>query len=395
MTAVIGDGTTAASRAGARWRRWRWVLVVLGVVLVAGVAALLPEPRTSGTPLAPDNPGDDGAMAVAEVLGEQGVRVEYVRGTVAALAAADAGSTLLISSDAMLSTEQVRELADSPADLVLLDAPVLAAAVTEGRMGFGYPGPDQAMSRQTAQCADPDARVAGAVRTGGAGLNGVSGARSDTLCFPLGDDRFAYGSTEAGGRRVDLFGDSLLFSNARVTDEGNAALALRALGRHDHLVWYIPEAGDTGAIRGQDAGAGLTALLPPQAVALGLLSVLVLLALAVWRGRRLGPVVSERLPVVVRAAETTRGRARLYRRGRAYGHAAAALRAGAADRCARRLGLPASAAPEHVISALARATGWDERTIGELLYGPPPTDDAGLRSLARRLDEMESEVHHP
>ena len=37
-------------------------------------------------------------------------------------------------------------------------------------------------------------------------------------------------------------------------------------------------------------------------------------SLALWRGRRLGPVVDEPLPVVVRAAETTEGRARLYRR---------------------------------------------------------------------------------
>ena len=34
----------------------------------------------------------------------------------------------------------------------------------------------------------------------------------------------------------------------------------------------------------------------------------------------------------------------------------------------------------------------DEEVAG-LLYGPPPKDDAGLAQLARRLDELESEVH--
>ncbi len=389
---VLGDGTTARSRAAGRWRRLRWVLVVVGVALVAGLAALLPGPRTSATPLAPDNPGDAGAMAVAEVLRDQGVRLDYVRSTGEALAAADADSTLLVTTDLVLNTDQVGALVDSPADLVLVDSPVLAAAATEGTLGFGYPAGDVALARHTAQCPAPDAQAAGAIRTGGVGVNGVTGNRSTTLCFPLGDGSYGYGSTEVDGRRIDLLGDSLLMSNDRVTDEGNAALALRTLGRHEHLVWYVPTSGDSSAAAAP--GGGVTALLPPQAVQLGLVGLLVVLALAVWRGRRLGPVVSERLPVVVRSAETTRGRARLYRRGRAYGHAAAALRAGAADRCARRLGLPPSASPEHLVGALARATGRDEHTIGALLYGPPPTDDSGLRSLTHHLDELESEVHH-
>ena len=45
-----------------------------------------------------------------------------------------------------------------------------------------------------------------------------------------------------------------------------------------------------------------------------------------WRARRLGPVVEEPLPVVVRAAEVTEGRARLYRRAKARDRAANELR---------------------------------------------------------------------
>jgi hypothetical protein len=40
-----------------------------------------------------------------------------------------------------------------------------------------------------------------------------------------------------------------------------------------------------------------------------------------------------------------------------------------------------------------RATGRSSDEVAALLYGPPPTDDVGLAQLARRLDEMESEVH--
>ena len=89
----------------------------------------------------------------------------------------------------------------------------------------------------------------------------------------------------------------------------------------------------------------------------------------------------------------TRGRGRLYRRSRSYGHAAAALRAGTATRAAARVGLPRTAGALAVIDALARATGRSSDEVAALLYGPPPTDDVGLAQLARRLDELESEVH--
>src|SRR4029079_16437584 len=124
-------------------------------------------------------------------------------------------------------------------------------------------------------------------------------------------------------------------------------------------------------------------LLPPVVPILALQRLLVVVVAALWRGRRLGRLVTERLPVVVRAGETTRGRGRLYRRGRSYGHAAAALRAGTAARSAARLGLPGWAPAPLVAAAAARATSRRPADVEALLYGPPPTDDRGLADLAR------------
>ena len=82
----------------------------------------------------------------------------------------------------------------------------------------------------------------------------------------------------------------------------------------------------------------------------------VLLALA--RGRRLGRLVREPLPVVVRAIETTESRGRLYRRAGDRARAAAVLRSGTADRLARRLALGRGAGPAAAgARRAARATG--------------------------------------
>lgn len=392
---VLGDGTTLRTRTGARWRRVRW-LVVVAVVLGLGVlAALLPAPTRSATALAPDNPRDNGAMALAEVLRDQGVRITYVRSAGAAVDAAEAGRTLLVTSDWLLSTEQVDALAGTAADLVLLDPSSLldraVPGLTTGWSGGTEPG------TVAASCEDPDAAAAGTISATGAGVLplGETAPAGTALCFPVpgtSPQSYLYSASEVDGRRVTVLGDAGLITNARITDEGNAALALRALGRSTELVWYVPSASDLGVDEGA-AGPGLGDLLPPTARVLLIQALVVLVALALWRGRRLGRVVAERLPVVVRPAETTRGRARLYRTSRSYGHAAASLRAGTAARLARRLGVPRSAAAPEVVTAVARAAGRDETDVRDLLYGPPPTSDAGLEHLARRLDQLESEVH--
>lgn len=63
---------------------------------------------------------------------------------------------------------------------------------------------------------------------------------------------------------------------------------------------------------------------------------------AVWRARRLGPLVPEKLPVTVPAAETTEGHARLYEQAHARDRAAAVLRSATRTRLA-----PSSASPRH------------------------------------------------
>ena len=70
-----------------------------------------------------------------------------------------------------------------------------------------------------------------------------------------------------------------------------------------------------------------------------------------WRARRLGPLATEPLPVVVRAVETTRSLGRLYRRSGDRGHAAESLRRAARSRLAERLRLGSTARPPTPSSA--------------------------------------------
>ncbi|MBO1750913.1 DUF4350 domain-containing protein [Actinotalea sp. BY-33] len=384
---VVGDGTTGASRARSRWRRARWPLAVLGLIVVVGSLAAVLQPRTSEVPLAPDNPAGGGARAAAEILGDQGVEVTMVRTSAEALRRAAAGTTLVVTSTFLLDDGQVEALSESEADVVLLDPDWwVLDAVTDGAMDLGWLGTETV---RAAECDDPAAQAAGQVRSGGSGVVAVDPAV--VVCFPTDEPGTgAYAVLDDGDRRVTVLDDASITTNDRLTEDGNAALVLHTLGRHEQLTWWVPTYGDTSeATTGPAAGELLPAWAGPVAAQLALVVVVLML----WRSRALGRVVTEPLPVTVRAAEATLGRARLYRRSRSRGHAAAALRAGTARRLAARVGLPRTAGAPAVIDALTRATGRSREQVAGLLYGPPPTDDAGLLQLARQLDELESEVH--
>ncbi|NUU15668.1 DUF4350 domain-containing protein, partial [Cellulomonas humilata] len=315
---VVGDGTSTRTRSSRRWRRWRWPLALLALVVVAGILSALPEPRTSTLTLAPDNPGDLGARAAAQILGRQGVDVHYVRHIADVESLAVPGSTVLVVGDYLLDADQIDVLDAGGADLVLVDAGWALSLLTDTiAAGGGISGEPEVRS---AECEDPDAVAAGSITARGTLQATGPGA---VVCFPAPgtgtDGGGAYAVSESDGRRIVALADVAPLTNVRLAEQGNAALVLRALGRHERLVWYIPSLDDVGA-GDASAGAAPGQLLPPVVGVLALQLLLVVVVTALWRGRRLGRLVTEQLPVVVRSGETTRGRGRLYRRARSYGH---------------------------------------------------------------------------
>lgn len=378
--------TTSAGRR----RVWRRVLAGLVLLGILALTAVLPEPRTTSEPLAPDSAADRGSRAAAQILERQGVRVHHAKFLDDAVAEAAPGTTLLVTSHDLLDVEHTERLAATGADLVLLEPRWLVDSYTSQIVdvpawGVSLPG-------EPAGCTDPDAVAAGGLSWSGHGYAGTGPGIVE--CFGNPDDGFGMVVADDDGRRVVALATSEPFRNDALDEGGNAALALRLLGRHPHLVWYTPTADELSSVQ-TSQGVGLGDLMPPWVGFVAIQLVILVVVVAWWRGRRLGPLVAEPLPVVVRSAETARGRGRLYRRARAYGRAAAALRAAAASRSAERLGLPRSAGAEAVIDAVSQASGRSSEDVARLLYGPPPTSDTGLTHLARELDRLESEVNRP
>ncbi|MFF3440503.1 DUF4350 domain-containing protein [Streptosporangium sp. NPDC002721] len=378
--------TSVSPTAGSLWRGGRGVLLVaLLVVAVAVTGVLLGGSGGPGRTLDPADTSLSGGKGLARLLQARGVRVERVTSVAEAAAlvgrAGPAGSTVLVSPTVPLDEDEAERLADLPADLLVAGVrarlDVLAPGVAPVREA-------RARSREP-RCGLPAAERAGSAYTGGVVLTAPPPSIG---CYPA-DGAPTLVSHSGAGRTVTVVGDGQFMTNLRLAEDGNAALATNLAGGRPTLVWLTPP--ENGAQAG-GGKAGLYGLVPAGVKwAVAQLIVAVLL-LALWRGRRLGPVVAERLPVVVRAAETVEGRARLYRARRSRDRAAAALRAGFTDRVTPRLGLPAGTGPDALVNAIAERTGQAASHVGAALYGPPPVDEAGLVALAGYLDIVERQV---
>ncbi|MEI5671897.1 MULTISPECIES: DUF4350 domain-containing protein [unclassified Nocardioides] len=361
-------------------RRHRSSLLVAVVLLLGVVAAVvLGGPASTTDPLDPDNPAPDGARAVARVLADEGVDVDVARGADALEAATvDEATTVLVTRPDLLGDSTVERLLDhgAPAAQVVV---VGAAPGAAGALGVGAPSWVALGDGRDADCSDPlvgDLEIA----------VDQALAYPDPGCFA--DDEGAV-LVDGPGNLVLLGADEAL-TNDQVLRADNAALALRLLGQEERLVWYVPDLADLTGSDGVSAAS-----LVPRWIGPGLLLLtLVVGSLMLWRGRRLGRLAVEPLPVVVTAAETTRSQGRLYRRSGDRGHAAAALRAGARTRLAERLALGTGTAPADLVRAVAVRTGRAEPDVHALL-GPDaaaPGHDKDLIALATELAALEEEV---
>jgi len=192
----------------------------------------------------------------------------------------------------------------------------------------------------------------------------------------------------AGGRTVTLLGTGVPLTNAALARHGNAALALNLLRGSPRIVWLVPSPAAVPAA-GQKS---LFQEIPGPAYLVTIQLFIAAGLAALWRSRRLGPLVAEPLPVVVRASETVEGHGRLYRSRRSRSRAAEVLRDAARHRITVRLALPGGADAGAVCAAVATLTGREPGAVRGILYGPAPRDDAALVRLGQDIDALEGEV---
>jgi len=326
--------------------------------------------------LHPENPDPNGARAVARVLEDRGidVTVAHNQGELLDQSVGD-DTTVMVTSTTMLgestATTLLRETVSAGTVVVAEPPPGLLPGLALASTSLEGPF--------RAACDDPllsglsvEVRPSPAYRpAGGTGCFGDDGD------FLVVHDASTY-----------VVGGADLFSNHSILDADNAAVALRLLGQREQLVWYVPDPADLAG----SEGTSLTSLLPrwlrPALILLGAAG----LGLVLWRGRRLGPVTVEPLPVVVRNSEAVEARGRLYRKSGDRNHAARALRNGTLERFSSHLALPPNTGRDVLIQEVAHISGGPLGEVADLLQHQPVGNDAALVALANALSDLEQKV---
>ncbi|MDO5629516.1 MAG: hypothetical protein Q4G43_14475 [Mobilicoccus sp.] len=404
---------TTASATASRTRRplirrrpLAWGIVLL---LLASVAIVIFNRGGATPPGDPDVVSANGARALHQVAQRQGARIQTVR-SVAELRAAQVGpsTTILVTDAAAVSRDGVDALAatdparlilttPSPEVLTALDVPARPVGATRGLLAqctseFADPEDtliEGVLYRPTA----PDATVCFRAEEGG-------DTGDDTDDSGLGDEDAASPAgalldlpADGARPRTIVLGHQGVLLNGQIGRASHAALALRLLG--DDIVWFVPSPED-GPPTGREPGSAPTgeAPAPPAFIMPAIIIVALTLALlCLWRGRRLGPLVTEPLPVIVPADELSRARARLYRTTGDPAAAAAVLRDAAVQDMSGRLRLR-DASPDRLdqfTEAVAAAVDEPPEDVHATFTRAVP-DAAALHDLDRELRRLRRKV---
>jgi hypothetical protein len=387
--------------------------------------------------LAPQQAGGISGGALAERLRARGVTVDRVTSTDAALAT--------IRTDAVTVFVATPDLADLPR-LRSLPAGSTLVAVNPSASALLRSGWPAEVSRTywNTTVADPICGDKIATAAGPAAVRKTEYLTTrGTVCY-----NGAVATFGVNTHTVTIVGSPDPFRDDRITEHGNAALAVGLLTGHDRVVWIdvherdrpsptptteppsatdspqtwtptpggtepwddygTPGQGEPGGGQGRPGGGNgpgdsdeqsggglpddpLLQSLPPALIATLVLLALILLALAVAAARRLGAPVAEPLPSKVPAHETMLGHARLYQRARARQASLDILRANARRTLTSHLGLPPHADSEQI----AAHAGLPVRYVRDILDGDAPDSNADLVEAATLLQRLVRDVTTP
>ena len=279
------------------------------------------------------------------LLRDGGVEV-VVADNIADVERAARPDTLILVAQSQYLTDDalLDRLAKVPGDLLLVEP---TARTREALMPGMRISPASTFDSDP-NCALREATRAGSVRFGPSDTYQAVDGRTMTSCYDGVLIRY-----RDGGRTITAVGSTDFMTNDGLLQAGNAALAMNLAGDRPRVIWYAPH-----RIEGETSSpASVSDLIPDNVIWVVWQLWLVVLLIALWKGRRPGPLVAEQLPVVVRASETVEGRGRLYRSRRARDRAAEALRTATLQRLLPRLGLGAQAPAQAVVATVARRSG--------------------------------------
>lgn len=346
-----------------------WLGPALAVVLLIAVGLLALQSSDSGTPFDPDSTGPSGLRALVDTLRSLQVDVTVTDDSEAAVTA----DSVLVPPLGW-DVGAVRRLAEQGPRVVAQVPP--SADSVPSPLGVGGLG---------LVALEPACPLLADVRSLRAsqwiGWQPDAGDEIEQRCLVRGPAAWLHQVELGAGELVSLSTMAPLV-NDRLVDSDAALAGVRLLApTGDERVVVLTAPPGT-------APPTLFDLIDPRWFDAAWLTLAVLAAVALARGRRLGQPVDEQLPVRVPSGELARAVGDLRHRAGHDARAAAELRARTLAHCRRRLGMPPTADAQATLEEL-RAHGVEVPPgVAAALVGPLPEDADGLVATARGLAEL-------
>ena len=303
-----------------RSRRTRWVIgLLLAASLVTSAVLVVLGSVNRRQADDPRSNIRSGAGALGQLLADEGVEITTTDEVDDAIARLGVDATLVVANGNRLDEASARRLLTGGAARVILLRPNTLALRDLRRTRHRAAGPGRALRTG---CPVEAARRAGPVRLDDLRASYRADGPADFACYPTSSGHAYLGVRTADGLPVELVGGGI--ANSVLDAQGNAAFAMNVFGSSPNLVWLMSPAATTPS-----GDTTRTPTLLPAWWQMAMVQFFVAFVVAaIWRGRRLGPIMTEPLPVTVRASETVEGHGRLYHRLNARDRAAESLRTG-------------------------------------------------------------------
>ena len=215
------------------------IIVVFSLLLVIA-ASILPAAGYNNAPVGIRNKEGDGARALAQVLGDHGISVRDVNAQQAA--SVDENTTLVVIFPSRM-TEEMAKAIETRTNVVYVGLEEDQGSYSVYLQGLRSSRKYSSKTWLTPGCTSDIASRTQHLQASDYVLSGT--ADGWNLCFSDDGRNYAYAERSDSGRFRALIPDSLRLRNRAISEGGNAALAINAIGRTPKVAWYSPTRTDT------------------------------------------------------------------------------------------------------------------------------------------------------
>ncbi|QPK94628.1 hypothetical protein HCQ94_02710 [Actinomyces sp. zg-332] len=369
-----------------------YILIAL-LLIIAFIVSMIFNNTKSSTPYAIDNPGKNGTMALSEVLREKSTYIKTInRVSNIKNISSKEDSAIVVLNPHMIPDKKLKTIENNKVkDIIFINT--ANANLSNIQTTFS-----SSTKPITSDCTLDFLNYKTKISHSLFSLlpKNSSDSVSNTnlaVCFPIkGKEGTSYALIQKknANNTLTYISDGSIFTNGQITKEGNAALALNILNKYKTVYWYLPYLEDFSSP--EEKQTGVNALLPPGTYQLVILLAIATLFYLSGKSIRLGKVVEEDLPVIVKHEDIIFSKANLYRKSNDQEYTANILRRYYKKKLSKLLIINERSSLEEFTNALAKKTGSSITDLEKIFFTQPIRSNEELNILSLNLESIEKRV---